>query len=44
MLMERQSKSLKIAKLLREEACTHIEMSDMIAEDKELLDRLCRKV
>ena len=32
------------AKLLREEACTHIEMSDMIAEDKELLDRLCRKV
>lgn len=32
------------AKLLREEACTHIEMSEMIAVDKELLDTLCRKV
>lgn len=32
------------AKLLREEACTHIEMSEEVAADKELLDRLCRKV
>ncbi|HJD93697.1 MAG TPA: NYN domain-containing protein [Bacteroides togonis] len=32
------------AKLLREEACTHIELSEEVAADKELLDKLCRKV
>lgn len=32
------------ARLLREEACTHIEMSDMLVENKDLLEKLCRKV
>lgn len=32
------------ARLLREEACTHIEMNEMIAQDKELLGKLCRNV
>lgn len=32
------------ARLLREEACTHIEMSDMLVENKDLLNKLCMKV
>lgn len=32
------------ARLLREEACTHIEMNEMISQDKELLGKLCRNV
>ena len=31
-------------RLLREEACTHIEMNETIAQDKELLGKLCRNV
>lgn len=38
------SEQSSTAKLLREEACTHIEMNDMMVVDKELLDKLCRKV
>lgn len=38
------SEQSSTAKLLREEACTHIEISDMVVADKELLDKLCRKV
>lgn len=38
------SEQSSTARLLREEACTHIEISDMVAEDKDLLDKLCKKV
>lgn len=38
------SEQSSTAKLLREEACTHIEMSDEVAGDSELLLKLCRKV
>lgn len=30
------------AKLLREEACTHIELSDLVISDKELLKQICK--
>lgn len=36
-------KSTSTAKLLREEACLHIEMNKLLAEDKELLSKICRK-
>ena len=32
------------AKLLREEACTHIELNNEISDDKELLNKLCQMV
>lgn len=32
------------ARLLREEACTHIEIGHLVAEDKELLKKLCKSV
>ena len=31
------------SKLLREEACTHIEISKLVEEDKDLLKKICRK-
>ena len=30
------------SKLLREEACTHIEISKLLEEDKDLLRKICR--
>lgn len=38
------SEQSSTARLLREEACTHIEMNDAVAQDKDLLNRLCRNV
>lgn len=37
------NKTTSTAKLLKEEACTHIELSRMVMEDKELLNKICRK-
>lgn len=34
--------STSTAKLLREEACTHIELNKLVATDKELLKRICK--
>ena len=31
------------SKLLREEACTHLEISKLLEEDKDLLKKICRK-
>lgn len=38
------SEQSSTARLLREEACTHIEMNDMIVQDKDLLGKLCRNL
>jgi hypothetical protein len=38
------SEQSSTARLLREEACTHIEMNDVVAQDKDLLSRLCSNV
>lgn len=35
-------KSTSTAKLLREEACMHLEISDLLAEDKALLQQICK--
>lgn len=35
-------KSTSTAKLLREEACMHLEISDLLAEDKTLLQQICK--
>lgn len=37
-------KATSTAKLLKDEACTHIEMGKLVAEDKELLGRICKKI
>ena len=31
------------SKLLREEACTHIEISKLVEEDKDLIKKICKK-
>ena len=36
--------STSTSKLLRDEACTHIEISKLMKEDKTLLQRICRTV
>lgn len=38
------SEQSSTARLLSEEASTHIEMNDIITQNKELLDKICRKV
>lgn len=38
------SEQSSTARLLREEACTHLEMNDVVAQDKDLLSRLCSNV
>lgn len=35
-------KSTSIAKLLKEEACTHIELNKLVIEDRGLLNKLCK--
>lgn len=35
-------KSTSTAKLLKEEACTHLELKKLIIEDKDLLNRICK--
>ncbi|MDE6216741.1 NYN domain-containing protein [Bacteroides sp.] len=35
-------KSTSTAKLLREEACMHLEISDLLVEDKALLQQICK--
>lgn len=35
-------RSTSTAKLLKEEACTHIELGKLVANDKELLKRICK--
>lgn len=37
-----EGQSTSTAKLLREEACTHIELNKLVAYDKELLKRICK--
>lgn len=37
-------KATSTAKLLKDEACTHIEMGKLVAENKELLGRICKKI
>lgn len=37
------SDSSATSKLLKDEACTHIELSELVAADRELLGRLCRR-
>lgn len=34
--------STSTAKLLREEACTHLELGKLVAYDKDLLNQLCK--
>ena len=38
------SEQSSTSRLLREEACTHIEMSDLAAEDKEFVKKICKTV
>ena len=38
------NESTSTAKLLKDEACTHIEINKLISENKELLRSLCRAV
>ena len=35
-------KSTSTAKLLKDEACTHIELSKLLVRDKELLSKICK--
>lgn len=44
LLIWNMTKQLFTAKFLCEEACLHVEMSDMMVDGKEFLNSLCRKV
>lgn len=37
-----ENKTTSTAKLLKDEACTHIELGKLLMEDKELLNKICR--
>lgn len=39
-----EEQSTSTARLLREEACTHLELHKLVEEDKELLKRLCKAI
>lgn len=37
-------KTTSTAKLLKDEACTHIELGKLVTEDRELMNRICKKI